>query len=97
MKKQRGRSRADGGLEVSEKSAVCLSPTRKKTKSVLRPYFRFAQIHSARGQKRMEKDESKSTGKSQPTEGTRLGHWCVLECKVIFNVLYRLKIENISL
>lgn len=38
---------------------------------------------------------ARALGKSQPTEGTRWGHWCMLECKVSFNVLYRLKIENI--
>lgn len=46
-------SRADEGLEVSEKSAVCL-PEETLNKNVLRPHFRFAQIHSARkGWKRM--------------------------------------------
>lgn len=76
--------RADEGLEVSEKSAVCLPQEKDPEQNVHRPYFRFAQIHSARGrrEKRMEKDESKSTGKSQPTEGTSWGHWCLLECKV---------------
>lgn len=73
-------SRADEGLEVSEKSAVC--PTRKDPEqSVLRAYFRFAQIHSARGRKGWKRMRARALEKGQPTEGTSWGHWCLLECK----------------
>lgn len=67
-------SRADEGLEVSEKSAVCL-PQEKTLNSVLCPYFRFAQIHSARGRREqgMKKDESKSTGKGPTDRGNKVG------------------------
>lgn len=73
MKKQRG-SRADEGLEVSERSAVCL-PRKDPEPSVLFPYFRSVQIHSARTrrEKRMEKDESKSTGKGATDRGNTVG------------------------
>lgn len=66
-------SRADEGLEVSEKSAVS-HKKRPLTKCPLF-LFRFAQIHSARGrrEKRMEKDESKSTGKGATDRGNKVG------------------------
>lgn len=72
------RGRADEELEVSEKSAS-ESPKTKRTKH---PSSLFAQIHSARGrrEKRMEKDESKSTGKGATDRGNKLG--ALVECEV---------------
>lgn len=74
-------SRADEELEVSEKSAFCFQQEKTLNKVSFVP---ISDLHKyiqqeEKKKKRMERDESKSTG--QPTEGTRWGHWCLLVCE----------------
>lgn len=77
-------SRADEGLEVSEKSAVCLPQEKTLTKVSFVPIsdlHKYIQQEEERrkGWKRMR---ARALEKGQPTEGTSWGHWCLLECKV---------------
>ena len=92
MKKQREVEQMKGQRRARKSAGS--HRRRPLNRSVLHPYFTFAQIHSARGGrgKRMEKYESKSTEERATDRGNALGALVLFGARAIqFHLLYSLK------